>query len=116
MIWFVVQLYRHAIAKIGNWSEDINGAIVLAAMLGITGILVHSFVDFNLQIPANAALFYVLCGLAASEPSAASLRFRKRPSEDLSTNTEQSQTNDSIYLQNTSTSVVEKDNRPRASH
>jgi hypothetical protein len=27
MIWFVVQLYRHGIAKIGNWSEDINGAI-----------------------------------------------------------------------------------------
>jgi hypothetical protein len=26
---------------------------------------VHSFYDFNLQIPANAALFYVLCGLAA---------------------------------------------------
>ena len=67
MIWFVVQLYRHAIAKIGNWSEDINGAIALAAMLGITGILVHSFIDFNLQIPANAALFYVLCVLAALE-------------------------------------------------
>jgi len=37
-------------------------------MLGISGILVHSFVDFNLQIPANAALFYVLCVVAAMEP------------------------------------------------
>ena len=37
------------------------------AMLGITGILVHSFIDFNLQIPANAALFYVLCVVAAIE-------------------------------------------------
>jgi hypothetical protein len=37
-------------------------------MLGITGILVHSFVDFNLQIPANAALFYVWCAIAAMEP------------------------------------------------
>jgi hypothetical protein len=27
-------------------------------MLGLSGILVHSAVDFNLQIPANAALFY----------------------------------------------------------
>jgi hypothetical protein len=36
-------------------------------MLGATGILVHSFVDFNLQIPANAALFYVLCVVAATE-------------------------------------------------
>jgi hypothetical protein len=28
---------------------------------------VHSFVDFNLQIPANALLFYVLCTAAALE-------------------------------------------------
>ncbi|PYV71796.1 MAG: hypothetical protein DMG96_28055 [Acidobacteria bacterium] len=35
-------------------------------MIGCTGILLHSFVDFNLQIPANAALFYVLCALAVS--------------------------------------------------
>jgi len=25
-------------------------------------------VDFNLQVPANAALFYVLCTMAAMEP------------------------------------------------
>jgi len=37
-------------------------------MLGVTGILVHSFVDFNLQVPANAALFYVLCVVAAMDP------------------------------------------------
>jgi hypothetical protein len=42
--------------------------VTLAAVLGISGILVHSLVDFNLQIPANAALFYVLCVVAAMEP------------------------------------------------
>jgi O-antigen ligase len=68
MIWFIVLLYRSAIRKLENWTEDVNGAIALAAMLGSTGILVHSFVDFNLQIPANAALFYVLCVVAAVEP------------------------------------------------
>jgi len=36
--------------------------------LGFTGILVHSVLDFNLQIPANAALFYVLCTIAAAKP------------------------------------------------
>jgi hypothetical protein len=30
----------------------------------------HGAVDFNLQIPANAALFYVLCTVAAAEPFA----------------------------------------------
>jgi O-antigen ligase len=68
MVWFIVLLFRRAIKKLGNWTEDINGTIALATMLGSLGILVHSFVDFNLQIPANAALFYVLCVVAAFEP------------------------------------------------
>ncbi len=45
-----------------------NGIVALAALLGISGILVHSFVDFNLQVPANAMWFYVLCTVAAMEP------------------------------------------------
>jgi hypothetical protein len=28
--------------------------------------LVHSFVDFNLQVNSNAALFYVFCALGAA--------------------------------------------------
>ena len=35
-----------------------------AAIMGITAILIHSSVDFNLQIPANAATFMVLLALA----------------------------------------------------
>ena len=64
MLWFVVVMYRGAVKKLGNWPEDINGAVALAAMLGATGILVHGFVDFNLQIPANASalLCDVRCG------------------------------------------------------
>ena len=34
-----------------------------ACIMGVTAILIHSWVDFNLQIPANAALFMVLCSL-----------------------------------------------------
>jgi O-antigen ligase len=65
MVWFVFVAYRTALSKIGNWMSDLSGAVTLACMLGFTGILVHSFFDFNLQIPANAALFYVFCTLAA---------------------------------------------------
>lgn len=68
MLWLLLSVYRGALKKLHNWSEDTNGALALAAMLGCTGILVHSALDFNLQIPANAALFYVLCTLAAMEP------------------------------------------------
>ena len=68
MIWFLIATIRPALRKTRKWPSDLNGAVALAAMLGITGILVHSLLDFNLHIPANAALFYALCTIAAMEP------------------------------------------------
>lgn len=38
--------------------------VAFAASMGITCLLLHSFVDFNLQIPANALLFVVLLAFA----------------------------------------------------
>ena len=67
MLWFLWALFRDGGRKLQHWPDDTNGAVGLAAMLGVTGILVHSLVDFNLQVPANAALFYVLCVVAAME-------------------------------------------------
>jgi O-antigen ligase len=78
MIWLLVVLYRRAWSKIGNWTSDVSGAVALAGLLGVTGILVHSAVDFNLQIPANAAFFYVLCNVACIAPFAQPMRKRKR--------------------------------------
>jgi O-antigen ligase len=87
MMWFLVVVYRRAAKKIGSWTSDLSGAMTLACLLGMTGILVHSAVDFNLQIPANAALFYVICTTAASEPFAKSARKRRavrsKPPEEL---------------------------------
>ncbi len=68
MIWFVVVVYRTGLRKIANWTSSVTGGVTLACLLGVTGILVHSFFDFNLEIPANAALFYVFCTLAAARP------------------------------------------------
>jgi hypothetical protein len=67
MMWFLVRLFQHGLPTSRRWEFRWDGAVSLAALLGCTGILFHSFVDFNLQIPANAAMFYVLCALAASE-------------------------------------------------
>jgi O-antigen ligase len=78
MVWFLVMLYRRAFRRIGDWAGDMNGAVTLACILALTGILVHSAVDFNLEIPANAALFYVFCTIAASEPLLRSAR-KHRP-------------------------------------
>lgn len=66
LLWFLCLLFRSALRKTADWPDDINGAVTLACLLGCTGILVHSFVDFNLQVPANAAWFYVLATVAAS--------------------------------------------------
>jgi len=68
MIWFLVLLYKYGLPTSRRWESQWDCALSLASVLGCTGILVHSFVDFNLQIPANAAFFYTLCGLAASKP------------------------------------------------
>jgi O-antigen ligase len=68
MVWFLVITIRLGVHKTGKWSSNTNGAVSVAALVGISGIMVHSLVDFNMQIPANAALFYSLCTVAAMEP------------------------------------------------
>jgi O-antigen ligase len=51
-VWFMVLVFRRAAGKLKNWT------------------------DINLQIPANAALFYVLCAIAAAAPLQESQRRR----------------------------------------
>jgi O-antigen ligase len=43
-------------------------ALQIGALVGCVGLLVHSFADFNLHIPANALLFYLLAGIASGRP------------------------------------------------
>jgi O-antigen ligase len=43
--------------------------IAIGAAVGCCGLLVHSFFDFNLHIPANAAWFAVLAGIAITGKS-----------------------------------------------
>jgi O-antigen ligase len=65
-MWFLVVLYREGLAKLRSAKLSPGALISIAALTGCTGLLAHSFVDFNLQIPANAALFYVLCVIATA--------------------------------------------------
>jgi O-antigen ligase len=58
---FVVLLFRDGLQR---WHT--GNKATLAALVACTGLLVHSFVDFNLQIPANAMLFFVLAAGACS--------------------------------------------------
>jgi O-antigen ligase len=65
IIWMGIALYRKGFEKLKNPSRLVR-ATALGAMTGITAILIHSVVDFNLHIPANAILFTVLIALVVS--------------------------------------------------
>jgi O-antigen ligase len=43
-------------------------AVHLASVVACAGLLVHGLMDFNLHIPSNALLFYVLAAIGASSP------------------------------------------------
>ena len=62
MVWMAIILYKKGFSKLQNPSRLVRG-VTLGAMSGITAILVHSIVDFNLHIPANALLFTVLTAI-----------------------------------------------------
>ena len=47
-------------------------AIILGAVTGCFAIAVHSFVDFNLQVTANAQLFIALAAMATTAPEESS--------------------------------------------
>ncbi len=79
MLWLIFVTVRSGLNKLRNWPADINGAVALASLLGIVGILVHSFFDFNLQTRSNALFFYFLCTFAAMEPRFGSAHRRHRP-------------------------------------
>ncbi len=65
VIWFVAVVLNHGLRSFANWQYDACSAARLGMLLGVTGILLHSLVDFNLEIPGNAALFYVYCAALA---------------------------------------------------
>jgi O-antigen ligase len=52
-------------ALLAQWQrrDPLMRGMSFACIMGVTSILIHSWVDFNLQIPANAALFMVLLAL-----------------------------------------------------
>jgi putative inorganic carbon (HCO3(-)) transporter len=51
-----------AAALMAQWKrrDPLMRGISFACVMGVTAILIHSWVDFNLQIPANACYFMVL--------------------------------------------------------
>jgi len=67
--WFIVVTYRNGLKVFSHGDREWLGVLRTASLVGCTGMLVHSLLDFNLQVPANAALFYIFCALASGLPA-----------------------------------------------
>ena len=85
VLGMLVLTFRRIAILCRNWRDSWPHTVSSAALLGTIGILFHSFTDFNLQIPANAAVFLVMCTVACLEPPEFSVPSRESSiSQDLS--------------------------------
>lgn len=61
---FVLYAFYQALRALWHRESWYRSGIGFGASMGILGLMIHSFSDFNLQIPANAATFVTLCAIA----------------------------------------------------
>jgi len=69
--WFLGVVLLHSLKGLAELGSSFGSVLNLSGLIACSGILVHSLVDFNLHIPANALLFFVSAHLAVVrlEPS-----------------------------------------------
>jgi O-antigen ligase len=67
---FLWILFRQAKSCYAAEQGHFSRALHVGAVGGLCGMLLHSFVDFNLHIPSNALLFLLLAHLATTPPLA----------------------------------------------
>lgn len=65
---FLILLYRRAHKGFVSQQGHFSRALHAGAIVAIAGLLLHSFVDFNLHIPANTLLFLLNAQLATCPP------------------------------------------------
>jgi O-antigen ligase len=76
--WFIGVLLTDSLKRWGRLNNSFAGTLQLSGLIACSGFLVHSLVDFNLHIPANAMLFFLMAHLAtvklpqATSPSSGS--------------------------------------------
>jgi O-antigen ligase len=65
--WFLGVLLWQFIKRFRQLNNSFPTALQLCGLVACSGFLVHSLVDFNLHIPSNALLFFLMAHLATSE-------------------------------------------------
>src|SRR5271157_439663 len=64
--WFLGVLLLESLRGLAELGSSFGASLNLSGLVGCSGLLVHSLVDFNLHIPANAMLFVVAAFLATT--------------------------------------------------
>jgi O-antigen ligase len=64
---FLGTLFFVSLRQLLQIDKPFAAALHLSGLVGCSGLLVHSLVDFNLHIPANAILFVLMAHLATGE-------------------------------------------------
>jgi len=78
--WFIAVLLVGSLKRLRQLNNSFAGTLQLSGLVACSGFLMHSLVDFNLHIPSNALLFFLMAHLATGEirqalsPSRSSLR------------------------------------------
>jgi O-antigen ligase len=63
--WFIGILLVDALQGMADLKNSFGSALNLSGLISCCGILVHSLIDFNLHVPANALLFFISAQMAA---------------------------------------------------
>jgi O-antigen ligase len=63
-LWFIWVVLRDVIRGI-QCRDPLIAGLALGSGAGIVGLLAHSLLDFNLQLPSNAMMFLLLCAIAS---------------------------------------------------
>jgi O-antigen ligase len=64
---FLGVLFYYSLRALLQRDRSFSAALHLSGLVACVGFLVHSFVDFNLHIPANALLFFLMAHLATGD-------------------------------------------------
>lgn len=64
LLLFVLCALYHAQKAMWQRESVYRNGVGFGASVGIVALLMHSFANFNRQIPANAATYVVLCAIA----------------------------------------------------
>jgi len=64
--WFMFEVLYSSFTTFRKRQENYSAYLFIGSLAGIASLLVHSLIDFNMQIGANGLYFFFLLGLAVS--------------------------------------------------